>query len=229
MDRVLPKSDGPNEVGEKRQEVDGKRGIDNSNVDNSPKCLKRENGHDTKASKKAGGEDNGAGENACGGKRRGREQSAEDKAVSKRLCKEKQDEETFLLGQAMLDSSVSPDHKSFAELLQKMKVPLLKILCDKNNQMRSGSKKQLVWRVLAVKMYGHAGLCPKCNGGINRANSLQVSFDGLKPQTLICKHTTCKGRCKYAQEITAGNQAALLRKTLAVPEQSDFDALRHFT
>lgn len=167
---------------------------------------------------------------ASGEKRKaGWVQTEDAKAASKRLTKEKQEEEEALFDAALHAPSVSAELKEFAANLKRLKAPALKELCIRNNQMRSGSKTQLAWRLLAVKLHGAAGLCPRCDGGIKTVHTLQLKYDGQhNPKVLVCKNTTCKGRCGFSQDLTPDNQGDFLDTSTAfvIPDAAVYDSLR---
>lgn len=89
-----------------------------------------------------------------------------------------------------------------------LRIPDLKEICTANNLMVSGSKDELLFRIMKCKYHGAPGKCPKC-----QYSKLQFEYDeesmcGL-PKNVVCKHMKGMGRsCGYVLASTDPRFAA---------------------
>lgn len=102
-----------------------------------------------------------------------------------------------------------------------LKIAELKRVCAVNQLLVSGSKPQLVERLLGCKMHGRLGSrCPRC--GNSKLELLYAPDSHEEPHAVQCKHMKGRGRpCSFRREFTTATKASVLRGWLVDSADGD--------
>jgi len=128
----------------------------------------------------------------------------ERKHQSKRRREEKQRKETEQLRK--ITTTTDPESADFIEKLKSLKGKQLISLCKANFLMVSGSKDQLVLRLVTCKKHGGGGECPTCGKA-----KIEIVFDemGITPEAVTCKHMRGANKpCKFGVVVLTDEASA---------------------